>query len=128
MTPCPVCERPLIRGVCPECEPSAFVDAMFAMDVSPQQFISPAHYGAWMRREPLRVEGRGKINGRWKAVVFRQYGHKCVHCGATALLTFGHIVPVAFGGSDQPCNGLVECEPCNRRQFPPLAPFLARAA
>lgn len=127
MTPCPSCAMPLIRGHCPECQPAAFIDALFALEVSPLCFITPAHYGEWMRRAPLRVEGRRRVNGRWKSVVFRMHGYKCVHCGSTSQLTFGHIVPVVFGGTDEPCNGLVECEPCNRRQYSPLA-TLGKAA
>jgi len=128
MTPCPRCAMALIRGTCPDCEPADFVAALFDVDVSPLHFISPAHYGAWMRRAPVRVEApRKRVNGRWKAVVFRTHGYKCVHCGSTSQLTFGHIVPVVFGGTDEPCNGVVECEPCNRRQFAPLA-TLGRAA
>jgi len=127
VTSCSICTRPLIRGFCPDCEPDAFVRTMFAMEVSPQQFITVAHYGAWMRGTPLVVEGaRPRINGRWKAVVFRQYGYRCVHCSSTTLLTFGHLIPWSVGGNDQPCNGVPECQPCNTRQWPPLAAYLAR--
>lgn len=127
MTPCVGCQRPIIRGVCPECQPDAFVDALFRRECSPLQFISPAHYGAWMRREPLGVSGeRPRVNGRWKAVVFRAHGYRCVHCGSTTLLTFGHLIPWSCGGNDQPCNGEPECQSCNQRQHPPLAAYMAR--
>ena len=129
MTPCSVCARPLIRELCPECQPDAFVDALFSLDVQPTHFISPAYYGAWMRRAPITVDGpRPRINGKWKAVVFRQFGHRCIHCGSTTLLTFGHLVPWSVGGTDQPGNGVPECGECNRRQHPPLAAYLAQRA
>lgn len=122
---CPACTRPLIRGVCPECAPAEFVDSLFERDVSPLHFVSPEHYGAWMRRQPIVIEAtRPKVNGRWKAIVFRQYGHRCVHCASTELLTFGHIVPWKVGGNDQPGNGVPECGSCNQRQWPPLARYL----
>ena len=126
---CTECRRPLIYGACPECRPDRFVETLFARECSPQQFISPAHYGAWMRREPLLVTTpRGRVNGRWKAVVFRAHGYRCVHCESRELLTFGHTIPVAVGGNDQPCNGVPECGSCNGRQYPPLAAYLARRA
>ena len=125
---CARCERPMIRDVCPECEPVRFVDALFALEVQPTSFISPQHYGAWMRRQPIVVQGiRPKINGRWKAIVFRQFGHRCYHCAATTNLTFGHIVPWSVGGTDTPGNGVPECQSCNQRQHPPLAADLARS-
>lgn len=129
MTPCVSCSRPLIDDCCPECDPGGFVRAMFERECSPAQFVSPAHYGAWMRREPLVVRGdRPKVNGRWKAVVFRQYGHRCIHCSSTTLLTFGHLIPWSVGGNDSPSNGVPECQRCNQRQYPPLAAYLARKA
>jgi hypothetical protein len=118
---CTVCLRSLIHGVCPECAPDAFVDALFSMEVSPGQFISPAHYGGWMRRKPVRhsKEKRGAIPTRWRRIVMRADKHKCIHCGAEWNMTFGHVVPWIFGGSDEPCNLRAECRTCNGRQWTP---------
>lgn len=88
-------------------------------DVTPGQFESVAHYGAWMRGEPMRTTRtrRGKVRTKYRDLVFKHDGYKCVHCGSRELLTFGHIVPWVFGGTDEPCNGQTECGSCNERQF-----------
>jgi 5-methylcytosine-specific restriction endonuclease McrA len=89
--------------------------------VTPGQFIGPAYYGAWMRGKPLRTTKtrRGAIPRKWRDAVFKHDGYKCVHCGARSELTFGHIVPWIFGGSDEPCNGRTECLTCNTKQVTP---------
>ena len=126
---CEVCSKPKIYGRCPECEPERFVAALFDRECSPLQFIGPQYYGAWMRQEPLMVDTpRPRINGKWKAIVFRHHGHRCIHCGATELLQFGHVIPYVCGGNDQPGNGAPECPSCNVRQVAPLMAYLKRKA
>lgn len=127
MTACAGCDRPMIHGACPECAPTQFLDVLFSIEVSPLHFKTPAHYGAWMRKAPIEVAGnRPRINGRFKAIVFRAGGYRCTHCGTTENLTFGHLAPWKTGGTDHPGNGRVECQSCNQRQWPPLAAHMAR--
>ena len=121
MTRCTSCERPQILGTCPGCTPDAYLDAMFALEVTPGQFISPRHYGGWMRRKPVRTTKtrRGGIKRVWRESLFRNDKYACVHCGSDCNLTFGHVVPWIFGGKDEPCNGRTECGTCNGRQWTP---------
>lgn len=89
-------------------------------DVTPNQFISPAYYGAWMRGCPLRVTTKRRgIPGRWRASVLRHFGHKCADCGTTTDVQLEHIVPVVFGGSNEPANLLVLCGRHNRERWSP---------
>lgn len=91
------------------------------IEVTPGMFITRQHYEAWISGHPMRhlKEKRGAVRQKYRDIVFRAYRHRCVHCGAMDQLTFGHIVPWIFGGSDQPCNGRAECLPCNVKQFTP---------
>lgn len=45
----------------------------------------------------------------------RDHG-QCQICGARHEIQFGHIVPVAFGGSNEAENVQLECGPCNRKK------------
>ena len=50
------------------------------------------------------------------AEVMRLCGGKCVHCGATENLQFGHIIPHSRGGSKTVSNLIIECETCNKKK------------
>ena len=98
-------------------------------DVTPGQFISAAHYGAWMRGCPLRADAkRRQIPARYRAVVMRHYGYKCTECGATTDIQVEHVVPVAFGGSNEPANLTVLCGTHNRQRWTPEFRALLEAA
>jgi 5-methylcytosine-specific restriction endonuclease McrA len=90
------------------------------LDVQPAQFVSAAHYGAWMRGQPMRAAGKRRgIPARYRAIVFRHYGHRCHECGATADIQVEHVVPVVFGGSNQPGNMVPLCGVHNRARWTP---------
>lgn len=89
-------------------------------DVTPGQFVSPAHYGAWMRGQPLAISGKRRpIPARYRAIVMRHYGHKCTECGTTTDIQVEHMVPAAFGGSNEPANLTVLCGRDNRARWTP---------
>lgn len=88
-------------------------------DVTPGQFESVAHYGAWMRGEPMRANGRTKIKPRWRAMILKHAGWKCAECSSTTDIQVEHVVPVAFGGSNEPCNLTVLCGTHNRERWSP---------
>lgn len=92
-----------------------------AIQVTPPMFITPQHYQAWQRGKPMRhlKDRRGSVPRRFREIVFRHDGYRCVHCRAIGPLTFGHIVPWVFGGSNEPCNGRTECLTCNVKRFTP---------
>ena len=51
---------------------------------------------------------------RWS--VFIRDGYQCVRCGARHDLHVDHIVPHAWGGSDDPANLQTLCRKCNLRK------------
>lgn len=89
-------------------------------DVTPGQFISPAHYGAWMRGEPIPAgRTRWRIPKRWRELVLRKAGWKCEECGTRDDVQVEHVVPVAFGGSNEPGNLSALCGRHNRERWTP---------
>lgn len=115
---CPHCGYALIHGLCPICD-----------DVTPALFLTPSHYGAWMRGEPVRNnEARTRILDKHRQLIYRRDGYKCVHCGSGSNLTIGHRVPVIFGGRNTPGNYQTECQPCNAKEFTPVMRRQARSA
>jgi 5-methylcytosine-specific restriction endonuclease McrA len=88
--------------------------------VTPGQFISPAHYGAWMRGTPMRAgRTRWNVPKRWRELVLRKAQWRCEECQTTTDVQVEHIVPVAFGGSNEPCNLTALCGPHNRARWSP---------
>jgi len=115
---CPTCGYALLHGLCPICD-----------NVTPDLFLTPAHYGAWMRGEPLRSDtARARILEKHRQLIYRRDGYKCVHCGKKENLTIGHRVPIIFGGRNTPGNYQTECGECNRKQFTPTMRTQARSA
>jgi hypothetical protein len=100
------CGYVLIHGLCPVCE-----------DVTPGMFISPAYYGAWMRGEPMKAQGRTRIQQKHREMIYRRDRYRCVHCESKERLTIGHIIPVIFGGANTPANYRTECSTCNSKEF-----------
>jgi 5-methylcytosine-specific restriction enzyme A len=104
---CSVCQSPLTFGQCAACT-----------GIEPTQFITPAHYGAWMCGQPLVVRAqRWKINQRDREHTYRRDGKRCVHCGTDQYLTVGHVIPVVFGGKNTLSNYQTECMSCNHAAF-----------
>jgi hypothetical protein len=107
------CGYALVNGACPIC-------TLLTQDVTPGQFISPAHYGAWMRGCPIRADRtRWRVPTRWREIVLRHHSYKCEQCGTKNDVQVEHIVPVAFGGSNQPVNLTVLCGRDNRARWTP---------
>jgi hypothetical protein len=107
------CGYALHDGVCPLC-------SLLTHDVTPGQFISPAHYGAWMRGAPIRADRtRWKIPKPWREIVLQKAGWCCEQCGTRTDVQVEHVVPVAFGGSNEPCNLTALCGTHNRERWSP---------
>lgn len=50
---------------------------------------------------------------RHKRLIVARDGRACRNCGATSGLDFDHITPVCRGGTNDPANGQLLCEPCH---------------
>ncbi len=69
-------------------------------------------FSAIVERNDRAAAGWARPNQpRFRLLVFRRYGPRCVMCGVAALelLKAAHIVPAKVGGTDDPRNGLVLC-------------------
>lgn len=56
------------------------------------------------------------VSKRLRYEIFRRDGHTCRSCGRKppeVVLTVDHVVPVALGGRDEPCNLQTCCRDCN---------------
>jgi hypothetical protein len=51
-----------------------------------------------------------------KIAVATRDGGRCVHCGTTEDLQFGHVYPYSYGGSNTTDNIQLECATCNKRK------------
>jgi hypothetical protein len=49
-----------------------------------------------------------------KKIVYTRDGGKCQCCGSTLNLEYDHITPFSCGGSSEPSNIQLLCQPCNR--------------
>lgn len=98
------------------------------IEVTPPMFQTRQHHDAWKAGRPLLTQRpkRWRVPARWEAIMWRHYGRRCVHCRTTENLTIGHIVPVQFGGSNEPCNIRPECLTHNLEQWTPACAALAR--
>jgi len=59
------------------------------------------------------IPPRPAIPTQVKYIVWTRDQGKCVECGATTNLQFGHIIPYSWGGSSTEHNLQLECAPCN---------------
>lgn len=60
---------------------------------------------------------RKQVSTRTRFNVFKRDGFRCKYCGVTAdraQLHLDHIIPLAAGGIDHPCNLVSACADCNR--------------
>jgi len=51
-----------------------------------------------------------------RLAVYQRDGGRCVQCGASALLQFDHLIPLALGGSSAAENLQLLCDVCNREK------------
>lgn len=68
---------------------------------------------AAMVATPLPDPNRPAIPVEVKRFVWQRDGGRCVLCGGTTDLQFGHIIPFSWGGSNTEVNLQLECAGCN---------------
>lgn len=68
---------------------------------------------SFLAPEPAQTTGRVPIPKWVRDAIMERDGYRCVHCGATDLLSIDHITPVSAGGSNEMDNLRVLCRPCN---------------
>lgn len=56
---------------------------------------------------------RSRARERYRRHVLRRDGYRCRYCGARGPLTLDHVVPLARGGANRPCNLAAACVACN---------------
>lgn len=62
---------------------------------------------------------RAGVSPTVRRFVFARDGRRCRLCGCTERLEIDHIIPVVWGGTDEPENLQVLCKPCNLAKGPP---------
>lgn len=89
-----------------------------------QHEIGDIHWGAFQvsthRRRLLKsvAEYRRPLNfsSRTRRSLLKASNYQCQHCGSGDNLEVDHIIPVAFGGPNQPLNGMVLCHVCHLKK------------
>lgn len=86
-----------------------------------QHEIGEIHWGAFQvstyrrRLQEIMAEIRHPLNfsSRTRRSLLEASNHQCQHCGSGDNLEVDHIIPVAFGGTNQQSNGMVLCHVCH---------------
>jgi 5-methylcytosine-specific restriction endonuclease McrA len=92
------------------------------IEVTAGMFQTITHFLSWRDlKRPILTERakRWRVPRKYEDFMWRHYGRRCVHCRTTEHLTIGHIIPVQFGGSNEPSNIRPECLTCNLAQWTP---------
>lgn len=61
-------------------------------------------------------KGRVPLSPSLKREIYLRDGGRCRHCGSSSNLQYDHIIPLSWGGSNDPSNIQLLCAPCNLRK------------
>jgi hypothetical protein len=81
-----------------------------------QRQLDRAHGLMAREAEPQVKSGRTRIPRDLRLAVFERDSGRCAECGATALLQFDHVIPLALGGSSSEANLQLLCDECNQHK------------
>lgn len=74
-------------------------------------FMRPARMD-WIR---IARQARDPLSETTRAIAKERHNERCAYCGSDqGPFEFDHLFPRSRGGSDQPNNIVLACEPCNR--------------
>lgn len=63
-----------------------------------------------------RFHAYQNISRKIRLALVATYGEQCVACRATTNLVNDHIIPLCWGGTNDPCNFQLLCGTCNTRK------------
>lgn len=74
--------------------------------------VSTIHVKKW--RSKASVLGRSRLSATIRSEIFARDRARCQYCGSiVGPFHVDHVTPVAKGGSDEPSNLVLACQPCN---------------
>ena len=84
------------------------------------------HFLKWEEKQPvketplwrIRRMSWNKVRRHLAPTVFERDGYRCRHCGSAKELQVDHIIPLAYGGTNESTNLQTLCKTCNNAKGP----------
>lgn len=128
-----ICFEELFDSLAQEMFYFLFMDKLFLVEFNKlvqKVIIEKENYSLYnLHFDKNKIDENGRIKRcsipQWvKVAVFHRDKGRCVYCGkdltnlATKLNTanYDHIIPLAEGGANDPCNIQLSCESCNKKK------------
>jgi hypothetical protein len=115
----PTSERIIERAAGCVGKPGALVAAMARVGMLDRCDDGALAIHDWWDYAHLQSAARGEwdaMRSRVAPVIYERDQHQCVYCGNRDDLTIDHVIPIAFGGSNEAGNLVTACRSCNSRK------------